>query len=336
MLASGAATIAGVAAAPPAQLCRTRRGGARSSSRRRSAPVVTHAAGTPTPASTELRRLLAAPGIHLGPCAHDGLSARLIERAGFSFMFMSGFCVSATRLGAPDAGLISYGEMVSEGSLICQATRLPVIGDGDTGYGNAMNCKRTVRGYAHAGFAGILIEDQVHPKQCGHMRTRSVVSRAEAVARVRAACDARDASADIVIVARSDARSAVDLDEALWRAAAFADAGADAVFVDALRSEADMRALCKAVPAAVPKMANMLEGGQTPICTPAALQDMGFKIVAYPLSLLGVSMRAMESALVSLRTGTIPGAEALPSFAHMQEVIGFNAYYDEEARYRTD
>jgi 2-methylisocitrate lyase-like PEP mutase family enzyme len=155
---------------------------------------------------------------------------------------MSGFCVSAARLAMPDAGLISYGEMEDVGRHITQATAdpaFPFIGDADDGYGNAMNAKRTVRGYARAGFAGILMEDQAAPKACGHTKPK-VLPRDEAVARVRAACDERDegVGGDIVVFARSDSRSAVDsLDEALWRVAAFADAGADALFIDALRSK---------------------------------------------------------------------------------------------------
>lgn len=193
--------------------------------RQHAARVTTGAVATLTPPAQALKTLLQSPGLHLGPCAHDGLSAKLIERCGgFSFMFMSGFCVSATQLGEPDAGLISYGEMLDAGRRICAATRLPVVGDGDTGYGNAMNAKRTVRGYAQAGFAGVLLEDQQHPKQCGHMRTRAVVPRGEALARVRAACDARDDGAGICILARSDARSVMSLGEALWRVQAFADA----------------------------------------------------------------------------------------------------------------
>ena len=177
-----------------------------------------------TPPAQALKTLLQSPGLHLGPCAHDGLSARLIERNGaFRFLFMSGFSTSATQIGEPDAGLISYGEMLDAGRRICAATRLPCIGDGDNGYGNAMNCRRTVRGYAQAGFGGVLIEDQVHPKQCGHMKTRAVVPRGEAVARIRAAVDARDQGAGICILARSDARSVVSLEEALWRVKAFAD-----------------------------------------------------------------------------------------------------------------
>ncbi|EFJ44243.1 hypothetical protein VOLCADRAFT_65045, partial [Volvox carteri f. nagariensis] len=273
------------------------------------------------------------------PCCHDALSAKLIEQAGFPYAFMSGFCTSAARLGAPDTGLISYSEMVDTGRYIHESTRsLPVIGDGDTGYGNAMNVKRTVRGYAQAGFAGILIEDQVAPKSCGHVRGKRVVGREEAVARIRAAVDARcvEEGADILIVARTDARQAVSLEEALWRAQAFAEAGADVLFIDALESEEEMQAFTAlGGPAAgLPKMANMLEGGgKTPVLPPSALQAMGFKLVAYPLSLLGVSIQAMQDALAGLRRGRIPPVEAMGTFADIQEVVGFPAYFAEEQRY---
>lgn len=262
----------------------------------------------------------------------------MIERADFDAAFMSGFCVSASRLALPDTGLISYGEMVDVGRTCNDATSasFPIIGDGDDGYGNAMNVKRTVKGYAKAGFAGVLIEDQVAPKACGHTKNRRVVSREEATTRVRAACDARDESGSgIVVFARSDSRSAVGLDEALWRAAAFADQGADALFIDALRSKEEMRAFCKVAPG-VPKMANMLEGGgSTPICTPEELQDMGFSIVAYPLSLLAVSVKAMERALREIKDEGYPSDDTLPTFVDLQSSVGFPEYYDDDERYKT-
>src|SRR6187399_1158088 len=138
-------------------------------------------------AVTRLRERLARPGLVLMPCCFDALSARLIAEAGFELTFMSGFGVSATRLGAPDTGLISYGEMLDQGRNICQSVKIPVIGDADTGYGNALNVKRTLRGYAQAGFACVMIEDQLAPKRCGHTRGKQVVERAEAFARIRAA-----------------------------------------------------------------------------------------------------------------------------------------------------
>ncbi|PRW44559.1 petal death [Chlorella sorokiniana] len=301
---------------------------------RRLAGVLARAAKTEDLDRTNsLRELMAKPGILLGPCCHDGLSARLIERAGFDFAFMSGFCTAAARLGAPDTGLMSYAEMVETGRNCHEATRrLPIIGDGDTGYGNAVNVKRTVRGYAAAGFAGVLIEDQQWPKSCGHVRNKRVVGRDEALARIRAACDARDEGHGILIVARTDSRQAESLQEALWRAAAFADAGADVVFIDALESAAEMEALCKVQGAY--KMASMLEGGgKTPILTPSQLEGMGFKLCAYPLSLLGVSVRAMEDALAGLKRGAVPQPPAMPTFQELQAAVGFPEYYAEEARY---
>ena len=285
------------------------------------------------PRTERLRRLLEEPrGILLGPAAYDGISARLTEAAGFDFAFMSGFSVAGGRLGLPDTGLVSYGEMVEQGRQMIEATStMPLIGDGDTGYGNAMNVLRTVRGYARAGFSGILIEDQVWPKSCGHVRGKRVVSREEAVSRIRAACDARVGGQDIVIVARTDAKQAIGFQEALERAQAFSDAGADVVFIDALETEAEMRTFCVQVTGAY-KMANMLEGGgKTPILKPDQLESMGFKLVAYPLSLLGVSINAMQNALKDLKQGQIP--EQVPGFLDLQQVLGFPEYFEKESRY---
>eukprot|EP00245_Coleochaete_scutata_P017349 TRINITY_DN8485_c0_g1_i1.p1 TRINITY_DN8485_c0_g1~~TRINITY_DN8485_c0_g1_i1.p1 ORF type:complete len:518 (+),score=94.12 TRINITY_DN8485_c0_g1_i1:80-1633(+) len=286
--------------------------------------------------AAKLRDLLAAPGIHQGPACHDALSARLVEMAGFDFAFMSGFAVSAARLGLPDTGLISYGEMVEQGRLIANAVSIPVIGDGDNGYGNAMNVKRTVQGYAQAGFAGILIEDQVSPKACGHTAGRKVLSREEAIMKIKAAVDARNEGPyDILIVARTDARQAISFEEALWRARAFAEAGADVLFVDALASKQEMIDFCQVAPS-LPKMANMLEGGgRTPILSPDELATIGFKIVAYPLSLIGVSIRAMKDALSALKSGRLPPPSQLPSFEEVKAVVGFPEYYVDEAKYAT-
>ncbi|XP_074583749.1 uncharacterized protein LOC141839816 isoform X2 [Curcuma longa] len=285
-------------------------------------------------AAKALRRILETPGIHQGPACFDALSARLVHRAGFQFCFMSGFSVSAARLGLPDVGLISYGEMVDQGRQITEAVSIPVIGDGDNGYGNAMNVKRTVKGFIQAGFAGIIIEDQVSPKACGHTRGRKVVSTEEAVMRIKAAVDARrESGSDIVIVARTDSRQAVSLEESLRRSRAFADVGADVLFIDALASREEMKALCDISPL-LPKMANMLEGGgKTPILNPIELEQLGFKIVSYPLSLIGVSIRAMEDALAAIKSGRVPPPGSLPSFDEIKDTLGFNNYYEEEKRY---
>lgn len=277
----------------------------------------------------KLRVLLNRPGILSFPCCYDALSARLIERAGFPLTFMSGFGVSAVHLGLPDTGLISYGEMLAYGKDICAAVEIPIIGDGDTGYGNAVNAKRAVRGYARAGFAAVMIEDQVSPKRCGHTRGKTVVPREEAVARVQAAVDARDEGADVLILARTDARGPDGLEEALWRAAAFSDAGADLLFVEAPTSRDEMREICRRAPGH--HLANMLEEGLTPICSERELEDMGFKLVAHPFALLGPSILAMKRALAALKEGRAP--EETISFEELKEDVGFPEYYREEERY---
>ena len=267
------------------------------------------------------------------PCCFDALSARLIEQAGFELTFMSGFGVSATRIGGPDTGLVSYAEMLDQGRDICAAVGIPVIGDADTGYGNAMNAKRTVRGYAQVGFACVMIEDQVAPKRCGHTAGKQVVGRAEALARVRAAVDARNEGADVLIMARTDARATHGLDEALWRGQAFAAAGADIVFVEAPVNENELSAVCTSI-RDVPVMANMLEQGATPFLPPRRLEDLGFKIAAYPLTLLSSSIRAMQRALVALAEGR--SAEDLLPFAELRRIVGFDDYHAEQARYAGD
>lgn len=280
--------------------------------------------------AARLRAHLAATPLTVMPCCFDGLSAKLIGDAGFPVTFMSGFAVSAARIGAPDTGLISYGEMVDTGRNVCAATGALVIGDGDTGYGNALNVKRTVRGYAQAGFAAIMIEDQVAPKRCGHTRGKLVVDRTEAVNRIKAAVDAREEGADILILARTDARHGHGLDEALERAAAFRDAGADLLFVEAPQSVEEMERICREVPGL--HMANLVEGGATPLLPHAELERIGYRLAAYPLTLLSAVTRAMQEALQVIKAGNHPDA-ALLDFPSLRKAVGFDAYYEEEANY---
>jgi 2-methylisocitrate lyase-like PEP mutase family enzyme len=284
-----------------------------------------------SPAS-RLRELLAKPEILVMPGCYDAMSARLIERAGFKSSFMSGFTVSASRIGMPDTGLISYAEMLDQGANICAAVSIPVIGDGDTGYGNALNVQRTVRGYARAGFACVMIEDQVAPKRCGHTRGKQTVDRKEAFARVQAAVDARDAGTDILIMARTDANATEGFDEALERARIFTEIGVDITFLEAPRNEEQMRAYCQGVPG--PKMANMVEQGDTPVLNPARLQDIGYKIAIYPISLMLAGIHAMEQALAALAAGQTPNTAA--EFAHLRDIVGFPEYYEAETRYAAD
>jgi 2-methylisocitrate lyase-like PEP mutase family enzyme len=287
----------------------------------------------PSGAASRLRALLGEGRLIVMPCCYDALSAKLIEAAGFPLTFMSGFAVAATRLGLPDTGLISYGEMLDQGRTICEAVRIPVIGDGDTGYGNALNVKRTVRGYALAGFAAVMIEDQRAPKRCGHTAGKEVVSRAEALTRIRAAVDAREAlkdeGRDILILARTDARATHGFEEALARAEAFAAAGADIHFIEALADESEMEAFCGAVDG--PKMINLLEGGATPLLPPDEVEAIGFTIAAFPLTLLSSALRAMTESLEVLKSGRPP--EGLMDFAELRRLVGFEAYDREAAHY---
>jgi 2-methylisocitrate lyase-like PEP mutase family enzyme len=263
------------------------------------------------------------------PGCYDAISARLIEEAGFALGFMSGFAVSASRLGMPDTGLISYGELVDQAQNVCRAVSIPMIGDGDTGFGSAQNIKRTVEGYARAGFACIMLEDQVAPKRCGHTEGKSVVPRDEALMRIRAAVDARDAGAGILIMARTDARIE-GLDEAITRCRLFREIGADITFLEAPASEAEMRRYCSEVDG--PKMANMIEGGKTPLMPPSRLEEIGYKIAVYPLTLLNVSIQAMREGLSSLARGQRPAAAM--EFDELKRAVGFPEYYEEEARYK--
>ena len=269
------------------------------------------------------------------PCCWDALSARLIERAGFPLTFMSGFAVSAAKLALPDTQLISYAEMLDTGRALCGAVSIPVIGDADTGYGNALNVKRTVHGYAQAGFAAAMIEDQLAPKRCGHTRGKDVVSRGEALARIRGAVDARDEGAGILILARTDAAAVHGLDEAIDRAQAFRDAGADILFVEAPRSEAELERVARALEGA-PLMANLVEGGDTPLLPPSRLESLGFRIAAYPLTLLSVAVQAIGAALARMRAGEHPADSERISFAALRELVGFDAYDAAAKRYATD
>ena len=284
--------------------------------------------------AAKLKALLSQDRCHVMPCCFDALSAKLVEQEGYELTFMSGFAASASRIGAPDLGLMSYGEVLDQARNMADATRIPLLGDGDTGYGNAMNVRRTVEGFAKAGCAAVMIEDQLAPKRCGHTPGKAVVGREEAFDRIRAAVDAREAvreaGGDILILARTDARHEHGLSEAIDRAGRFADLGADILFVEAPKTEAEMREVCAALPG--PKMANIVEGGETPDLPNAALSDIGYSIAAYPLSLMAAAMQAMVRTLRAMREDDRPGRM---DFAELRRRIGFNDYYEVSERYET-
>ena len=283
------------------------------------------------------------------PCAYDGLTARLVTRAGFEATFMTGFGVSAVR-GHPDTQLVSAHEMhesahqVAEGlmSAAMEMGRdhpIPCIADGDTGYGNAVNVKRTIWGYARAGMAGVMMEDQLQPKRCGHVAGKAVVGIEEAVQRVKAACDARDeyssqyGTPGPLILARTDALKSDGMDAALERLRRFREAGCDMTFLEAPRSVEEMERYCKEISG--PKLANMLEQGETPVLPPKELKRMGYTMAAYPLTLLSASIKAMEESLSRIMEG-IPTDDIIVSFTDSKDAVGFTRYSQEEDRYRTD
>ena len=245
---------------------------------------------------------------------------------------MSGFAASASRLGQPDLGLMSYAEVVDQARNITDAISIPVIVDGDTGYGNAMNVRRTVEGFAKAGCAGVLIEDQLAPKRCGHTPGKDVVSRDEAFDRIKAAVDARQEGTDILIMGRTDANHTHGLEEAIYRGQQYQEIGADIIFIEAPKTVEEMETICREVPGC--HMANIVEGGLTPNIAMEQLRDVGFQFAAYPLTLLAASMQAMKTTLELMRDD-LPRADKLMDFAELRDRIGFNTYYETSQVYET-
>ncbi len=246
-----------------------------------------------------LRRALAGPGLVLAPGAYDCITARLVERAGFDALYVTGSGVSMSRLGAPDVGLMSATEVVDQVQRIADVVSIPVIADADTGFGGPLNVVRIVRDMERAGVSAIQIEDQAWPKRCGHEPGRRLVPVGEMVSRLKAALDARQ-DPDLIIIARTDARSDFGLDAALERAAAYGDAGADVIFVESPESEDELRR----VPAALntPALANMVEGGRTPILAADRLAQLGYRIVIYPNALTRLFAQAGAEMLADLKS----------------------------------
>ncbi|MAH83245.1 MAG: carboxyvinyl-carboxyphosphonate phosphorylmutase [Rhodospirillaceae bacterium TMED8] len=280
-----------------------------------------------------LRKLIAKPGMISMPGVFDAVSARLAEHAGFSAAFMSGFMVSASRIGLPDTGLISYAEMADQGRNICDSVSIPIVGDGDTGFGNSVNVKRTVKGYAAAGFACVMIEDQVSPKRCGHTKGKQIISRSEALQRIQAAVDAREEGADILVMARTDANATNGIEEAVGRCREFQRIGADITFLEAPKTLDEMKRYCNDVEGA--KMANMVEQGETPFLSPSELEKIGYKITIWPAALMLSAINGMKAELMRLHSG-IASEDGKATFPELQDIVGFPAYYEAVEKYATE
>ena len=281
--------------------------------------------------STKLRNLIKNNSFLPIPSCFDALSAKLIEQTGFDAMFMSGFAASASRIGEPDLGVMTFTEVLDQLNNITDATSLPVIGDGDTGYGNAMNVQRTVKSFAKIGCAGVLIEDQLSPKRCGHTPGKDVVSREEAFDRIRASVDAREEK-DILIMARTDANHTHGIKEAIERAQIFHELGSDILFVEAPKTEDEMRLICQEVPGC--KIANIVEGGLTPNLSMKELEDIGYNMAVYPLTALSSAMKAMVDSLNKLKTDDDRSGN-LMSFTELRKRVGFDDYYEVSSRYES-
>jgi carboxyvinyl-carboxyphosphonate phosphorylmutase len=287
-------------------------------------------------ASTRLRALLAGPEIVQAPGAYDALSARMVEQAGFPCVYMTGFGTAASLLGRPDVGLLGMSEMVDNARRIAAAVEVPVIADADTGYGNPINVIRTVQEYERAGVAGIHLEDQVAPKRCGHLEGKQVIPVEEMVAKLHAAADAR-ASADFVLIARTDARAVEGLEAALDRARRYREAGADVLFVEAPQSEAEVEAVASAFPD-VPLLFNWAEGGRTPPMEYQRLRRLGFKLVIFPIGTLLAATGAIRQLLATIRADGSPRAtlDRLPGFAEFTDLVGLPEVQRLEVRYSTE
>ena len=282
--------------------------------------------------AARLRELLSRPGLLLAPGCYDGMSARLVQRAGYEVAYMTGFGSAASVLGMPDTGLISFAEMATHAGNLAAAIDIPLIADADTGYGNAVNAYRTVRAYARAGVAAVQIEDQVSPKKCGHTKGKLVVPLPEMVGKIRAACDAR-AEQDIVLIARTDARAVNGFADALERSLAFVEAGADVVFFEAPESVEEMRTVARTVKA--PTLINVVQDGKTPCLHADELERLGFKIAIYPAMLFRIAALAMKEELARFqREKQYTPGDTRMRFAEIQDIVGFPWYYELEEKYR--
>jgi methylisocitrate lyase len=286
---------------------------------------------TPTKAQ-QIRDLIAQNRPLVMGGVFDGLSARIADRTGFEVLFMGGFSVAATQLGEPDFGYLTQTEMADAARRVCRLTERPVLVDADTGYGNALNVIRTVELYQNAGAAGLFLEDQVWPKRCGHMSGKRVVERGEWLSKLRAVIESRG-NRDLFLVARTDARAAVGLDEAIARGQAARDLGVDAVFIEAPESAAELEQIAAAIPG--PKVANMVEHGRTPLLSPAELHQLGFDLIVTPLAGLLAGAKAMQDIYSLLHDeGTLRDhLDKLMPFDDFNEVVELDRHYELDKRF---
>lgn len=279
-----------------------------------------------------LRERLQQPGLLSAPGVFDMVSLRLADTYGFDALYMTGFGAVASHMGLPDAGLATYSDMVGRVKAMASMAQTPLIADGDTGYGGLLNVAHTVRGYEAAGAAAIQLEDQEFPKKCGHTPGRRVIPMADMVRKIQVASDARSAS-DFLIIARTDARSALGLDEALRRAEAYARAGADILFVESPETQDEMRQIGRSFE--LPLLANMVEGGSTPVLSQQELESIGYKLAIFPVTALLAATQAMQSVYASFKQNGSSSSISTPlmPFADLTKLMGFDEIWEFEKRY---
>jgi 2-methylisocitrate lyase-like PEP mutase family enzyme len=286
---------------------------------------------TPPPSTKHFRDLVASERPLVLPGAHDALSAMLIQQAGFKAYFIGGFPVVGVRYGLPDIGLANLGEISGAVRDILAVNDLPVLVDVDNGYGDVKNVVHAVHTYEKMGVQALFFEDQVSPKRCGHIAGKALLPSDEMERRIRAAASERRDQRTFII-ARTDAREVIGMDEALRRGERYARAGADGIFIEAPESVEELAHVGRAL-AGVPLMANMLEGGRTPILKPAELESMGFRIVIYGISLLMRSVRTMQDALADLHSGELRLVGSGIGFEEYKRIVGFPRWAELESRY---
>ena len=279
---------------------------------------------------TALKDLIANGSFISAPGVFDPLSARVAEQSGANALYMTGYGVSASLLGKPDAGLVSYREMVDRVRAICEVTTVPLIADGDTGFGGLANVRQAVQGYENAGASAIQIEDQEYPKRCGHTRNRKVISTEDMVRKIELACETRQ-SDTFLIVARTDARTEHGLDEALSRAKAYRGAGADVLFVESPESLDEMRMINEQL-SGTPTLANMVGGGKTPMLAEAELNVLGYDIAIHPVYLLGAAVTAMREALRTLQA-TGQEANSAATLDELNTLVDFESIWALDERH---
>jgi len=287
-----------------------------------------------TGSAQQIRELLAAGQTINMPGVYDALTSRLATEAGFEVLFISGYSVSGSRLGLPDFGYLTQTEVADAARSVCSVTDVPVIVDADTGYGNPLSAMRTARLLAGAGGAGIFLEDQEWPKRCGHFAGKRVVPAGDWLAKLRAVLDLRGEGVDLFLVARTDARAAISLDEAIERAKRARDLGVDAIFVEAPERIEDLERVATEVEGVV-RVANMIEGGRTPLLTPAELHDLGYDLIVTPLSAIFAAAKAVREAFAVLRKeGTLRDRpELLLSFSEFEPVVDLAGHRALEEHY---